>query len=88
MGKSVRPAILAHLDQDKLQRLDELSGMTKIPRAVLIREAVDDLLKKHRAVWRNRNKRRPAAVMRRRDAYHNRTCRCGHGYQQLYCRVP
>jgi hypothetical protein len=52
MGKSHRPAVLAHLDEEKLALLDELSAMTRIPRAVLIREAVDDLLEKHRAVWK------------------------------------
>ena len=54
MGKSIRPAVLAHLDQDKLERLDELSDLTRIPRAVLIREAIDDLLEKHRPVWNQR----------------------------------
>ena len=31
--------------------LNELSPMTRIPRAVLLREAVDDLLEKHRVIW-------------------------------------
>ena len=31
--------------------LNELATMTRIPRAVLLREAVDDLLEKHRVIW-------------------------------------
>jgi len=30
---------------------NELGTMTRIPRAVLLREAVDDLLEKHRVIW-------------------------------------
>jgi hypothetical protein len=31
--------------------LNELATMTRIPRSVLLREAVDDLLEKHRVIW-------------------------------------
>jgi hypothetical protein len=31
--------------------LNELATLTRIPRAVLLREAVDDLLEKHRVIW-------------------------------------
>ena len=31
--------------------LNELATMTRIPRAVLLRETVDDLLEKHRVIW-------------------------------------
>jgi hypothetical protein len=31
--------------------LNELATMTRIPRAVLLHEAVDDLLEKHRVIW-------------------------------------
>ena len=31
--------------------LTELAPVTRIPRAVLLREAVDDLLEKHRVIW-------------------------------------
>jgi len=31
--------------------LNELVNLTRIPRAVLLCEAVDDLLEKHRAIW-------------------------------------
>jgi predicted DNA-binding protein len=43
--------ILASLDPEQLVRLNELAANTKIPRAVLIREAVDDLLEKRRVEW-------------------------------------
>ena len=47
MGKTLRPGILANLDADKLDDLNELAARTRIPRSVLMREAVDDLLTKH-----------------------------------------
>ena len=31
--------------------LNELATMNRIPRAVILREAVDDLLEKHRVIW-------------------------------------
>jgi len=31
--------------------VNELVTMTRIPRTVLLREAVDDLLEKHRVIW-------------------------------------
>ena len=54
-------AVLAHLDPNKLALLDELSAMTRTPRAVLIREAIDDLLEKHRGVWNNNSQQPPTA---------------------------
>jgi hypothetical protein len=42
-----RSSILAYLDPDVLAALNALAKETRIPRAVLIREAVDDLLAKH-----------------------------------------
>jgi predicted transcriptional regulator len=47
MGKTLRPGILTNLDADKLDDLNELAARTRIPRSVLMREAVDDLLTKH-----------------------------------------
>lgn len=47
MGKTTRPGILANLDADKLDNLNELAARTRVPRSVLMREAVDDLLSKH-----------------------------------------
>jgi hypothetical protein len=37
-----------YLEPDKAELLAELSVETRIPKAVLLREAVDDLLVKHR----------------------------------------
>jgi predicted DNA-binding protein len=39
-----------YLEPDKAELLDGLSARTRIPKAVLLREAVDDLLRKHRKV--------------------------------------
>jgi predicted transcriptional regulator len=47
MGKTLRPGILTNLDSEKLDDLNELAERTRIPRSVLMREAVDDLLTKH-----------------------------------------
>jgi predicted transcriptional regulator len=37
----------AYLDHDKVKLLNELATETRIPKSVLLREAVDDLLKKY-----------------------------------------
>ncbi len=37
-----------YLSPEQKRGLDKLSERTRIPRAVLVREAIDDLLKKHR----------------------------------------
>jgi predicted transcriptional regulator len=47
VGKTLRPGILTNLDADKLVDLNDLAARTRIPRSVLMREAVDDLLTKH-----------------------------------------
>ncbi len=47
MGPTVRRPQPIYLDDDKRELLDELSAETRIPKAVLLREAVDDLLVKH-----------------------------------------
>lgn len=46
-----KKAIIANLDPEQLERLNELSAQTRIPRTALIREAVDDLLDKRRIEW-------------------------------------
>jgi Ribbon-helix-helix domain len=61
MRKTLGPPVLAHLESDKLALLDELSVLTGVPRAVLIREAIDDLLKKHREVWKRTGPKTPSA---------------------------
>lgn len=47
MGKTKRSVEVAYLDPEKLELLKRLAGDTRIPRAVLMREAVDDLLAKY-----------------------------------------
>jgi hypothetical protein len=46
-----------YLEPDKAGLLDELSDSTRIPKAVLLREAVDDLLVKFKKL--KASKRRP-----------------------------
>lgn len=47
MGKTKRHQQALYLDHDKALLLEELAKESRIPRAVLLREAVDDLLAKH-----------------------------------------
>ena len=47
MGKTTKHQQALYLEHDKAALLDELSEKTRIPKAVLLREAVDDLLVKH-----------------------------------------
>lgn len=47
MGPTTRRAQPIYLDHDKADLLDELSAETRIPKAALMREAIDDLLVKH-----------------------------------------
>jgi hypothetical protein len=48
MGRTTRPGFLTNLDAEKLGDLNDLAARTRIPRSVLMREAVDDLLTKHK----------------------------------------
>lgn len=48
MGKTTRTVETLYLDPEKLELLKELATETRIPRSVLLREAVDDLLVKYR----------------------------------------
>ena len=50
MGKTTRTAETVYLDPDKLELLKKLAEETRIPRAVLAREAIDDLLVKYKAL--------------------------------------
>jgi hypothetical protein len=47
MGKTKRSREIAYLDLEKLELLKKLASTSRIPRAVLVREAIDDLLVKH-----------------------------------------
>jgi hypothetical protein len=48
MGRTKRKVEVAYLDADKLELLKQLAARTRIARSVLVREAIDDLLIKHR----------------------------------------
>ncbi len=47
MGKTTRKSEMLYVDHDKFALLVELAKKTRIPRSVLWREALDDLLVKH-----------------------------------------
>jgi len=48
MGKTRRKTHTVYLDPDRHELFVQLSKQTRIAQAVLLREAVDDLLKKYR----------------------------------------
>jgi hypothetical protein len=50
MGKTKRKPEMIYVDHEKFELLDLLAKTTRIPRAVLWREALDDLLVKHGAL--------------------------------------
>lgn len=50
MGKTKRAFETIYLDPQKLDLLKKLATDTRIPRAVLAREAIDDLLIKHKVL--------------------------------------
>ncbi len=54
MGKTKRAIETLYLDWDKLDLLRQLSTQMRVPRAVLMREAIDDLLLKHKPLRRKR----------------------------------
>ena len=60
-----KTSILASLDPEQLERLNELAATTKIPRAALIREAVDDLLEKRRIEWTRERATNPTRTVHR-----------------------
>lgn len=47
MGKTKRKQETIYIDHEKFDALVELSKKTRIPRSILWREALDDLLTKH-----------------------------------------
>jgi hypothetical protein len=47
MGRTKRKPETIYIDHEKSERLKQLAKTTRIPRAVLWREALDDLLRKH-----------------------------------------
>jgi hypothetical protein len=50
MGKTTQAKDTVYLEQEKLDLLKQLALSTRIPRAELLREAVDDLLVKHKVL--------------------------------------
>lgn len=48
MGKTTKHQQPLYLDHEKAALLDQLSAQTRIAKQVLLREAVDDLLVKHK----------------------------------------
>jgi predicted transcriptional regulator len=47
MGKTKRKPETIYIDHEKFELLDQLAKTSRIPRSVLWREALDDLLTKH-----------------------------------------
>lgn len=56
MGKRDLLQQSIYLEPEKAKLLDELAADTRIPKAVLLREAVDDLLVKHKRLKGERRK--------------------------------
>jgi predicted transcriptional regulator len=50
MGKTTQARDTVYLDPEKFDLLKDLAERTRIPRAELLREAVDDLLVKHKVI--------------------------------------
>ena len=50
MGKTLRKAEMLYVDPDRLELLVQLAKQMSIPRSVLWRQALDDLLVKHGAL--------------------------------------
>lgn len=47
MGRTKRKTETIYMDHEKFEQLKQLARATRIPRAILWREALDDLLIKH-----------------------------------------
>ncbi len=61
MGRTLKHQQALYLEHDRAELLDQLAQQTRIPKAVLLREAVDDLLVKHKALKPSDLKRPPPA---------------------------
>jgi hypothetical protein len=59
MGKTKRTFETIYLDPEKLDLLKKLATDTRIPRAVLAREAIDDLLLKYKVLKAPKGGKRP-----------------------------
>jgi predicted DNA-binding protein len=60
MGRTTKHQQALYLEHERAEQLDQLAVQTRIPKAVLLREAVDDLLVKHK-VLKTSDLKRPAA---------------------------
>jgi predicted transcriptional regulator len=58
VGRTTKHQQALYLEHERAKQLDQLAQQTRIPKSVLLREAVDDLLIKHK-VLRTANIRRP-----------------------------
>jgi predicted DNA-binding protein len=52
VGKQIR--VISYYTPEAIEQLNRLSAATRITKAVLLREALDDLLKKHAGTLRKR----------------------------------
>ena len=60
MGRTTKHQQALYLEHERAQQLDLLAQQTRNPKAVLLREAVDDLLIKHK-VLKTADIKRPLA---------------------------
>jgi len=54
----MKPKITFFVDQEVLDRLKELSRITRIPQAIFLREAMDDVLEKYRGEFKKAEQKR------------------------------
>jgi predicted DNA-binding protein len=59
MGRTTKHQQALYLEHERAEQLDQLAQLTRIPKAVLLREAVDDLLVKHKVLKSGDAKRQP-----------------------------
>jgi predicted DNA-binding protein len=59
MGRTTKHQQALYLEHERAEQLDQLAQLTRIPKAVLLREAVDDLLVKHKVLKSADAKRQP-----------------------------
>jgi predicted DNA-binding protein len=59
MGRTTKHQQALYLEHERAEQLDQLAQQTRIPKAVLLREAVDDLLVKHKVLKSGDAKRQP-----------------------------
>jgi Ribbon-helix-helix domain len=57
-SKGKQAQVTSYYEPSAVEQLKKLSGATRIPQAAYLREALDDLLKKHAAVLRKAAKAR------------------------------